>query len=89
MRVFDGPDQSDRFKHWMKGHPNGYYLNARSGQSPMLHRVGCGHLGDGVGYNATTRAKTAFDSLADLDSWKRKNQPFQPCSTCMKGSRGR
>ena len=89
MLKFDRSGQSDDFRRWMVDHPTGYYLNARGRQAPMLHHVGCIHLGDGEGYNTTTSAKLAFHSLADLDAWKRKNLPFHPCSTCMRGSRGR
>lgn len=89
MKRFGKPQESDAFKQWMSDHPDGYYLNDRGEELPMLHRVGCIHLDDGEGYIATTNAKTAFDSLADLDIWKRESKPFVPCSTCMKGSRGR
>ena len=89
MKRFVGTAESDAFKQWMQFHPSRLYLNDRTGGLPMLHEVGCIRLDDGEGYSATSNSKTGFESLSELDEWKKQNLPLQSCSTCLKGNRGR
>lgn len=81
MDVFKGRDKDADFKAWMQNNPEGFYVNAPSGKAPMLHRVGCSHLGGGEGMNSTKNAKYCSTQVQELISQFSK-AGLEMCSTC-------
>jgi hypothetical protein len=41
----DGGDAQEAFQRWQADNPAGFYINRKAATQGMLHRVGCGHVG--------------------------------------------
>jgi hypothetical protein len=61
----------------------GFYINLRTTQAGMLHRVACKHLGDGGTMNTVTRSKVCASTVAELRTWAEQQQiVLTDCSDC-------
>ena len=87
VKVFDaadGSDSDDRFWEWHGQNPDGFYINWKSAQDLMLHRVSCFHLGrDEVG-SATNSTKVCSLDWRELTDWAVKQGLSAPtaCLDC-------
>jgi hypothetical protein len=72
MKQFEDKNSRDEFRQWMKNNPQGFYINMRGRKDPMLHSVGCWHLGSGEGMNCTTNPKICSTDKQELINWTRE-----------------
>jgi hypothetical protein len=62
-------ERDQEFKNWLLQHPHGFYLNKRTNDEVMLHKVGCFHLGFSEGCSSTTKFKVGSDDREELETW--------------------
>jgi hypothetical protein len=92
VKVFH--DSADRpaavqFRAWCEKHPRGYYLNATSSDSFMVHKSGCPHVGVlAHGNSPTSNRKICSSSDEDLVKWASdQGSMVLKCRTCMDSGR--
>lgn len=80
---------TERFVAWTKRNPDGFYLNRKTSRAAMLHRVGCGHLGQPGEWtpdwgDLTRRAKICSRDRDALKAWGRAGGVvIRPCADCL------
>ena len=62
------------FAFWLDHHPNGYVVNVRGGEQPMLHITRCSHLYPAdPKYGRSTKVPKACDTdRQTLEAWAQK-----------------
>jgi hypothetical protein len=84
----DGEGAQEGFQRWQAGNPTGFYINRKTTTRGMLHRVGCGHVGNPGDWDpefgdVARRAKVCHNDRAALLSWaERQGVAVTPCTDC-------
>ena len=83
-------DAHDQFQAWRSDHEDGLFINCKSGDRLLIHRVDCPHLGDtqwtkkASVASLTKLMKVCAVDVRELSRWARENAPgkVRPCHDC-------
>lgn len=83
-----------KFQAWRRKNPDGFFLNQKTQEAGMLHRVSCRHPDDDAwesadhgGASLTKKLKVCSVDRAELRAWaKQRGVSLQDCSHCIKVS---
>jgi hypothetical protein len=83
-----GEDAQDAFQQWQEANRGGFYINLKTKSQGMLHKVGCGHVGQPGDWDpdfgdVARRAKVCHRDRAALLSWaQREGVVVNHCADC-------
>lgn len=89
----NGKFAHDEFQKWRRKNANGFFVNVKSKNNLMLHRVSCSHPGDSewtreenkTWGSLTKNRKACAEDVLRLQSWakeKYKSAETKMCNSC-------
>ena len=78
------PNASDKFLRWTERHTGEFFLNIKSPNDMMLHKVPCGHFVFRDVVNLARHKKVCSSNRRELEIWAdiHGNARLKICSTC-------
>jgi hypothetical protein len=89
----NGESAHSDFQNWRRGNENGFFINVKSKNDVMLHRVSCSHPGNTEWQpeenekwgSLTKNRKVCSDDVQELQDWAREKYSaakLKMCNSC-------